>query len=159
MISKMAQMMSSIKMDIAICQLFSHKSSHSPTRKRSSSWRANMAAVIGRLREMLPQVYSNYFYSMGNKEGRDGSVELESVCLTSLLFPRQGAQHMLFIVKPIILNLGTGENLNDICKPWFISLLNSGTCFRFSSISFHRLVASVTVFAVTFSKSFPFCIS
>jgi len=76
-----------------------------------------MAAVIGRLREMLPQVYSNYFYSMGNKEGRDGSVELESVCLTSLLFPRQGVQHMLFIVKPIILNLGTGENLNDIFKP------------------------------------------
>lgn len=76
-----------------------------------------MAAVIVRLREMLPQVYSNYFYSMGNKEGRDGSVELESVCLTSLLFPRQGVQHMLFIVKPIIWDLGTGENLNDICKP------------------------------------------
>lgn len=43
--------------------------------------------------------------------------ELESVCLTSLLLPRQGTQHMLFIGKPIILNRGTGENLNDICKP------------------------------------------
>lgn len=85
------------------------------------------------------------------KRGRDGSGELESVCLTSLLFPRLETQHMLFIGKPIILNLGTGENLNDICKPWFISLLNSGICLRHRSICSHRLVVNVYIFAVAYS--------
>lgn len=48
MISKMVQMMSSIKMDIAICQLFSHKSNCGPSRKRGRAWGASMAVLIGR---------------------------------------------------------------------------------------------------------------
>lgn len=67
-ISKTVQTMSSINMDIAICPLFSHKSSHNPTRKKNSSWRVKMAAFIGRVREMFPLGYSNYFDSMRNKE-------------------------------------------------------------------------------------------
>ena len=48
MISKMVQMMSSIKMDIAICQLFSHKSNRGPSRKRGRAGGASMAVLIGR---------------------------------------------------------------------------------------------------------------
>lgn len=41
-------MMSSIKTDIAICQLFSHKSNLSPSRKRGRAGGADMAMLIGR---------------------------------------------------------------------------------------------------------------
>lgn len=147
MISKMVQMMSSIKMDIPICQLFSHKSNCGPWRKRGRAWGASMAGLIGgpdagkRSLKGSAIIFTRWEIKRGTMGGR-----LESVRLTSLRLPRLGTQHMLFIGKPIILNRGTGENLNDICKPWFISLLNSGTCLRLSPVSFHGLGLNVKYF-------------